>query len=133
VRFGQRARRSAVAPDTTAVAIDVPVRRKYVDPFRATTTRSGNSVSKALPGTRIETRRRPGATRSGLAFESALPQAENQASTSSRRLRVPRSSVAPTLMAYRPLPAVTTAPRTPPLSPAAAPPHTPPPHALPTT
>src|SRR6267378_3633290 len=108
VRFGQPCRRSAAAPDTTPVAIDVPVRRKYVDPFCATTTRSGNSVSKVLPGTRRETRRRPGATRSGLAFESALPQAENQASMSSRRLMVPRSSVAPTVTTYGSMPGVTT-------------------------
>src|SRR6266700_3136745 len=75
------------------------------------TTRSGNSVSNALPGTRRDTMRRPGATRSGLAFESALPQAENQASMSSPRPRVPRSSVAPTVITYGSMPGVRTVSR----------------------
>src|SRR6266581_4340900 len=55
--------------------------------------------------------RRPGATRSGFAFESGLPQAENQASMSSPRPRVPRSSVAPTVITYGSMPGVTTVSR----------------------
>src|SRR5882762_8399298 len=120
VRSGRPSRRSAAAPETTPVDIEVPVRRKYVAPFCATTTRSGNYVSRALPGTRRETMRRPGATRSGLAFESALPQAENQASTSSPRSMVPRSSVAPTVMTYGSMPGVTTVLRSGPPFPDAA-------------
>src|SRR6267378_1186275 len=120
VRSGRPSRRSAAAPETTPVDIEVPVRRKYVAPFCATTTRSGNNVSRALPGTRRETIRRPGATRSGLAFESALPQAENQASTSSPRSMVPRSSVAPTVMTYGSMPGVTTVSRSGPPLPDAA-------------
>src|SRR3982074_2148937 len=102
------------------VDIDVPLRRMWGDAFWAVMTRFGNNVSSALPGTRIDTMRRPGATRSGFAFASAVPHDENHARLSSRVLSVPASSVAPTVMAYGSMPGLRTVPRAGPLFPAAA-------------
>src|SRR5213594_1821713 len=81
--------------------------------------RSGKRRSSALPGTRSDTMRRPGATRSGLTFESALPHDENVAIVSSRGLIVPLSSVAPTVIAYGSMPGLATVSRPGPLFPAA--------------
>ena len=69
---------------------------------------------------RIETIRRPGATRSGLGADPyVVPQAENQASSSSDTLTDPRSSVAPTVMTYGSVPGVWTVPWSGPSLPAA--------------
>src|SRR6266852_5527343 len=106
---GWRSSSNATAPETTPVAIEEPLSRKYVAPLLAATTWSGSSVSRVLPGTRSDTIRRPGAIRSGLAVESTgTPQAENQASRSSAVVRVAWSSLDPTVIAYGSTPGVTT-------------------------
>src|SRR5207302_11189856 len=64
--------------------------------------------------------RRPGATRSGLAFESAVPHDENAASVSTRGLAVPRSSAAPTVITYGSMPGEATVSRAGPVFPAVA-------------
>src|SRR5712692_412023 len=77
-------------------------------------------VSSVLPGTRIDTTRRPGETRSGRAESPEAPHAENQASVSSASDSVVWSSVEPTVITYGSTPGDSTVPLLGPLLPAAA-------------
>src|SRR6266851_843664 len=111
VYSGCRSSSSATSPDTTAVAIDVPVRRKYVVPLVAVTRWSGSNLSSVLPAARTAMIFRPGATRSGLGVDSAgVPYPENQPITSSPSAPVSRSSLAPTVRTYGSAPGESTAP-----------------------
>src|SRR6185503_2616596 len=83
---------SATAPDTTAVACEVPLPLKN----RVLTTALGYSVSMTEPGLRSETIDWPGATRS--TWREAEPREEKSGMVSSSSVAVPLGSSAPTEM-----------------------------------
>src|SRR5436309_9364531 len=84
----------ATRPDTTAAAIDVPEPRRY-----GACIVDGNCVVMAAPGAASDTMCAPGATTSGFASPSLAvgPRPEKFGRTSSFRLVVPLSSIAPTV------------------------------------
>src|SRR5690242_14440707 len=95
VMFGYCWNTSAAAPDTTAVACDVPLPRNnsgVTDPVLALAT------STAEPGARRLTTCAPGATRSTR--RAVLPVDENDGILSSFIWSVPLVSAAPTAMMF---------------------------------
>ena len=92
---GRWSSKSAVAPETTAAACEVPLPRKN----RESPTRPpGAIVSMPLPGTRRLTIDLPGATRSG--FLSPSPALDHAGTSSSCTLTVPLGLLAPTAITY---------------------------------
>src|SRR5437762_1697532 len=87
----------ATAPLVTAVAMLVPLSRKYLVPTR----KSGYCAYSALLAAAIETSRCPGATRSGLAYPlyQAGPRELYGGTWSSARPAVSRVFAAPTVIA----------------------------------
>src|ERR687897_589650 len=97
VQSGWSSRSRAAAPDTTAVAMDVPPARKYLP----STTQPGQRCWKSLPWASVDTRPTPGARTSGLRTPSWVsPRLDHGASESSPRIHVPLSSSAPTVTTH---------------------------------
>src|SRR4051794_33138131 len=94
-RLGLADNMSATTPETTPLANDVPLPRRY-----GAGIVEGNSVLIVEPGAARETRCVPGATRSGLARPSATvgPCELKLGIASSERPTVPESKLAPTVM-----------------------------------